>query len=195
MTSNTSSPVGGWHSHSEQCAFFSQNENAEQGARANDHICHVSCCRRSRASCGRGSSLTFGNFSRAVPMRASESIRFRGLAGTVVMAGVRFLRGLREAVDVVARRGRGSAEAKRAGGRHAFGAASSLQLSCIPGKSEACTAIAALVATRPGSLFHRFGASFPRRVGPPNKAPEPTPLLVTVRAFARPAPSSVVAHL
>ncbi len=29
----------------------------------------------------------------------------------------------------------------------------------------------------------------------PNKAPEPTPLLVTVRAFARPAPSSVVAHL
>jgi hypothetical protein len=33
---------------------------AQQGARANDHIRHVSCWRRSRAGCGRGSSLTLG---------------------------------------------------------------------------------------------------------------------------------------
>src|SRR5688572_25187746 len=33
---------------------------AQQGARANDHGCHVSCLRRSRASRSRGSSLTFG---------------------------------------------------------------------------------------------------------------------------------------
>ena len=51
------------------------NENAQQGARANDLRCHVSCCRRlsrrksmdgstycctSRASEGRGSSVTLG---------------------------------------------------------------------------------------------------------------------------------------
>jgi hypothetical protein len=128
-------------------------------------------------------------------MRASESIRFRGLAGTGDKTGVRFLRGLREAGGVAARRGREFSNVYHGGGRHAFEAASSLRLSCILGMSEASTAVAALVATRPGSLPHPFGASSPRRVGPPNKAPEPTPLLVTVRAFARPAPSSVVAHL
>jgi hypothetical protein len=128
-------------------------------------------------------------------MRASESIRFRGLAGTGDKTGVRFLRGLREAVGVAARRDRGFSNTQHAGGRHAFGAASSLQLSCILGMSEASTAVAALVATRPGSVPYRFGASFLRRVGPPNKAPEPTSLLVTIRAGARSAPATVVAHL
>lgn len=33
---------------------------AEQGARANVHIGHASCMRRSRARCARGSSLTIG---------------------------------------------------------------------------------------------------------------------------------------
>jgi hypothetical protein len=33
------------------------------------------------------------------------------------------------------------------------------------------------------------------RVKKPNKAPEPTPLPVTIRAYARLAPGSVVAHL
>jgi hypothetical protein len=128
-------------------------------------------------------------------MTASESIRLRGLAGTGNKTGVRILRGLREAGGVAARRDRGFSDMTHADGRHALGAASSLQLSCILGKSAASTAVAPLVATRPVSLPYRFAASFLRRVGPPNKAPEPTPLLVTIRAFARLAPSSVVAHL
>src|SRR5688500_3024069 len=37
------------------------NEKAEQGARANATICHVSCWRTSRASWRRGSSLTLGD--------------------------------------------------------------------------------------------------------------------------------------
>jgi hypothetical protein len=128
-------------------------------------------------------------------MTASESIQLRDLTGTGDKTGVRFTHGRREAVDVVARRGRRSSEAKRAGGLHAFGAQSSVELACILGGSEASPAVDGLVATRPGSLPHPFGASSSRRVGPPNKAPEPTSLLVTIRASARLAPSSAVAHL
>jgi hypothetical protein len=128
-------------------------------------------------------------------MTASESIRLRGLAGTGDRTGVRFLHGWREAAAVEADRGREFSDVYHGGGRHAFRAASSLQLSCILGGSKASTGIAALVATRPGSLYHRFAAFFPRRVGPPNKAPEPTPMSVTDRADARSAPATVVAHL
>src|ERR1043166_1421216 len=41
-------------------AVTTDEPKAQQGARANDHGCHVSCLRRSRASHGRGSSLTLG---------------------------------------------------------------------------------------------------------------------------------------
>jgi hypothetical protein len=128
-------------------------------------------------------------------MRASESIRFRGWAGMNCAAAIRFRQGQRRAAAVAGDRGRDFSNVYHGGGRHAFGAASSLQLSCVLGKSEASTAVAALVATRPVSLPYRFGATSLRRVGPPNKAPEPTPLLVTIRASARLAPSSAVAHL
>ena len=60
----------------------SEVTNAQQGARANVHICHVSCLRRSRASCGRRSSLTFGkkvakrskNFFREACARSSPEM-------------------------------------------------------------------------------------------------------------------------
>jgi hypothetical protein len=128
-------------------------------------------------------------------MTASESIRLRGLAGTVDKTGVRFLRGLREAFVVAARRDRGLSDMRHADGRHASAAASFVELACILRGSEASPAVDSLAATRPVPLSHRFAAAFLRRVGPPNKAPEPTPLLVTIRACARLAPSSVVAHL
>jgi hypothetical protein len=43
--------------------------------------------------------------------------------------------------------------------------------------------------------FTRSDSEFFRLCVAPNKAPEPTPPLVTIRAYARLAPSGVVAHL
>jgi len=45
-------------------AVWEKNEEiAQPGARANDHSCHGLCLRTPRASCSRGSPLTFGNIN------------------------------------------------------------------------------------------------------------------------------------
>jgi hypothetical protein len=176
-------------------SVFSNAISAQQGARANDHVRHASCWRRSRAGRARGSSLTFGNISRAVAMTASESIRFRGLAGTGDKTGVRFMHGRREAVAVAADRGREFSDVDHDGGRHAGRTVSSVQSARGPSGPEAPAAISALGATRRHLLSRQFG-TFPfRRLGPPNKAPEPTITSVTSPAFAGAAPAAIVAHL
>ena len=55
---------------------------AQQGARANAHVCHGSCWRTLRASRRRGSSLTLGVHSREKVGDYFEGMRIRTLAGT-----------------------------------------------------------------------------------------------------------------
>jgi hypothetical protein len=175
--------------------LLSTNRPAEQGARANATTCHDPCFRTARAKWRRGSSLTFGNCSRAVPMTASVSIRVRGLAGTDDQAGVRCWHGRRKAAAIAADRGREFSDGKHRGARHACGTASSVGPACVSSGPEASGPDSAVGTPRRDSFPGQFEAFSFRRIGPPNKAPEPTPPLVTIRAFARLAPSGVVAHL
>jgi hypothetical protein len=164
--------------------------------------------RQSRLGCQARSWLIFNvrQYSRAVEMTTSDSMRVRGLAGTIDESGKNFCLGGRETAEVVTDRDRGFSRAINGVGRHAYEPLFSVKPARTFARYEDHSAALALGTIRSGLLPGHIEALFAQRIGPPNKTPEPTTTAVTPRALAsfrslpspahaRGVPAAVVAHL
>ena len=139
-------------------------------------------------------------------MRASESIRLCSLAGMNPENGKGFVFGQREAALIEADRDREFSDTKIGGEQPACESTFSVEIARTLPRPGDQSAMNALGTIRGDSFSGRFAASFLRRIGPPNKTPEPTTTSVMPRAIAdsiliarlagaRVTPAVVVAHL
>jgi hypothetical protein len=190
-------------------AVASSSAFAQQGARANDHVCHDPCCCTVRASRGRGSSLTFGETARCVGRFLDAKVQ--SAAWVILMQGRSRERRTQHRTSkkgaCIAGGIRGEPEV---GGSRQSG---ERVRSRVP-RRRIVSSPASVVLKHEGRRFvfqFRFTALRSIRIpGAPNKSPEPTPTSVTPRATApfsemkpptetrwpaRVVPAVVVAHL